>query len=104
MAHSENLKETFRILRKIIKPEDHSGMRQIDIPTRDQSRNIITRVDGSTKMTTLSDPTKVENAIIDRNIKHFGQAEGTAFTTRDLIMIFGIDGDSQATDNLIQGN
>ena len=54
-------------------------------------------------MITLLDPKDVEEAIILRNIKHFGQAEGTPFTTRDLTDIFGPNGDSQATDDLLRG-
>jgi hypothetical protein len=40
---------------------------------------------------------------LEGNIKHFGQTEGTAFTTEALIAIFGKDGESQATDDLLQG-
>jgi hypothetical protein len=104
MAYAECSRETFRILRNIIKPEDHSGIRQIDVPTIDSNWDGTTNNDGITKMTTITDPTEVEKAIITRNIKHFGQADGTAFTTEDIIKIFGKDGEShQATDNLLQG-
>ena len=103
MAHAENSRETFRILRNIIKPEDRSGIRQIDTPVKDHHGNIINQEDGSAIMTTITDPREVEKAIIERNIEHFGQAQGTAFTSQDLIAIFGKDGESQETENLLQG-
>jgi hypothetical protein len=103
MAHAENSRETFQILRNIIKPEDRSGIRQIDIPARDSNGNTMTTEDGSTKMTTITDPKEVEEAIINRNIKHFGQAKGTPFTTTNLTDIFGKDGETQATEELLQG-
>ena len=59
MANAKNFKETFRILQNINKPEDQSGIRQIDIPTGDPSGNETTRGEGSTKMTTLADPAEV---------------------------------------------
>jgi hypothetical protein len=103
MAHAENSRETFRILRNIVKPEDRSGIRQIDIPQRDASGKIQQTTQGTDKMITISDPQEVEQAIIRRNIKHFGQADGTPFTSQALIDIFGRDGDSKATEELLQG-
>ena len=84
MAHAENSCETFQILQNLVKPEDRSGIRQIDIPQRNNNGKIIQTTAGTDKMITLLDPKDIEEAIILRNIQHFGQAEGTPFTTRQL--------------------
>jgi hypothetical protein len=103
MAYAENSRETFQIPRNIKKPENRSGIKQIVVPAINPNGEVTTNKDGSTKMTTITDPIAVEKAIITRNIKHFGQADGTAFTTEDIIKIFGTDGESQATEDLLQG-
>ena len=41
--------------------------------------------------------------MIDRNIKHFGQATETPFNSTQFTDVFGMDGDSDATENLLQG-
>jgi hypothetical protein len=63
-----------------------------------------TTEDGQQIMRTIYDPKEVEQRLINRNIEHFSQAHGTLFTNPEVIEMFGINGDSKATDDLINGN
>ena len=104
MAHAEESRDTFRILQSVIKPQDKSGIKQIDIPATDANGATIIDEAGQTVMTTISDPATIEKMIIERNKKHFSQAHETPFTSKAITDIFGNDGESQATDDLIQGH
>ena len=103
MAYAKNSRETYQILRNIVKPEDRSSIRQIDIPQRNETGKIMKTKENTDKLITILHPKEVENTIIQRNITHFGQADGTPFTTKDITNIFAKDGNTQATDNLLRG-
>jgi hypothetical protein len=105
MARAEAKKAMFKKLRNIIKPEDKSGIKTIDVPAAQPTEvdPAIAPATTQSNMRRISDPEEVENALIERNIKHFSQAKGTPFTTTEVIEIFGIDGNSEATDDLING-
>ena len=59
--------------------------------------------DGKEAWTALTDPKEIESTIIARNIKHFGQATNTPFNSKEFTDIFGIDADSDATEDLLKG-
>ena len=104
MAYAEDMKETFRILKNLTKPQDRTGLKKIDIPATNEAGEALETPQGNAIMTTISDPTRVEELLLDRNREHFGQAQGTPFTGQAIIDIFGVDGSSTATDDLITGN
>ena len=103
MAQAEDSKETFRILKNIIKPQDRSGLKKLDVPATSEDGQPLVDALGNTILNTIGDPTKVEQLLIDRNKQHFGQAQGTPFTTQQMTDTFGLDGEGQATDDLILG-
>jgi hypothetical protein len=51
----------------------------------------------------LTDPQQIEKTIIERNIQHFGHATDTLFNLKVFTARFGINGDSEATENLLHG-
>ena len=103
MAHAEESKETFRILQQIIKQQDRSGITRLDVPTHDAEGVERVNSNGSQIMETISDPARVEELLLERNKKHFKQAEGTPFTTQALNQLFGTDEDSTTTEDLVNG-
>ena len=54
-------------------------------------------------MEMISDPARVVELLLDWNKIHFKQVEGTPFTTKALTQLFGTDGDSTTTEDLING-
>jgi hypothetical protein len=51
----------------------------------------------------VSEPSELEETILQNNKKHFQQANGTPFTTAPLIDIFGPTGTNDAAEKLYQG-
>ena len=49
MANAENTKNTFKLLRNVIKPQDRSGITKLKIPTRNQDGNIVRDDNGDEK-------------------------------------------------------
>jgi hypothetical protein len=50
------------------------------------------------------DKEEIDNNLLERNIEHFSQADGTPFTTSPLIDIVGEDGCSQMALQILEGN
>jgi len=51
--------------------------------------------------TTTTDPDRIAEAIIERNLRHFSQATGTPFTKHPMIDLFGPDGTNNNSDQLL---
>jgi hypothetical protein len=103
MANAEHTRNTFKLLQNVIKPQDRSGITKLKVPTVDAD-GIQMRDDNNLEQWhILTDPQEIEHTIIDRNIKHFGQATDTPFNSKQFTDVFGLDGDSDATENLLQG-
>jgi hypothetical protein len=62
----------------------------------------ILQPDGSTKI--ISDPDEMYNRIIDQDIQHYGQAEGTPCTITPLKDWLGSTGDTAMCDSWLQGS
>ena len=103
MANAEHTKNTFQFLKNVIKPQDRSGITRLKVPTTDENGTRILDDKGNEQWHILTDPQDIENTIIKRNILHFGQAHDTPFNSKEFIDMFGIDGDSEITEALLQG-
>ena len=103
MANAEHTRNTFRILKNVIKPQDRSGITRLKVPTTDGNGNQTYDAEKIEQWHTLTDPKDIEHTIIERNITHFGQATDTPFNSTQFTEIFGIDGDSEATEDLLRG-
>jgi hypothetical protein len=51
-----------------------------------------------------TDPTEIEDKLLERNIKHFGQADGTLFTTDYFKSDFTYEGVSSSVNRLLAGD
>jgi hypothetical protein len=60
-------------------------------------------IDGTTTWKTLSDPTLIEDALITRNIDHFGQAHESPFASSPLATELGFEGVNSASRDLLCG-
>ena len=59
--------------------------------------------DPTSPVRVVTDPTEVEQLLIKRNIKHFGQSQGTPFTTAPIIEHLGYRGNSPQVTKIING-
>jgi hypothetical protein len=52
----------------------------------------------------VSDPRHIETHLLARNIKHFGEADGTLFTRPEITKLFHYEGTSSYFNMLLKGD
>jgi hypothetical protein len=72
-----------------------SSLNTIDIPYLDENSQPTDDPERACIWTTISDPVIIEEKLLAQNIAHFGQAEGTLFTTQRFQHKFGYSGTTQ---------
>lgn len=89
-----------------INPAFHSTQRSslntIEVPHLDANSNPTDDPDQAVLWSTISDPLEIEERLLARNIAHFGQAQGTLFTTEYLQQKFGYNGVTTAVEDLMK--
>lgn len=90
----EKMKRNFQVLRATFHPAKGSGISKIDIPNPNQSGTYIR----------VSDPRKVEELLIDRNIKHFSQAKNTPFTSELMEEQLDYQGTNEIATKILEGD
>jgi hypothetical protein len=83
---------TFKLLRT--GKQAHGGITHLLVPETVNGNEILHRV---------FKKTEVDNTLLQRNIKHFSQADGTPFTTSPLLDIIGPDGCSPTAVHILEG-
>jgi hypothetical protein len=76
----------------------------IEIPFKDANSQPTDNPDTAVKRQTIADPVVIEEKLLARNIEHFGQAQGTLFTTDRLQQLFGYKGTTGVSAQLLEGN
>ena len=103
IQHKETNKKDWKLLRTIFKADIKSSLNYVEIPLADKEGNSTDDPDKASTWKCVSDPNEMENKIIERNIKHFGQANHTAFATQPLSQIFHYDGTGNNVNLLLDG-
>ena len=90
--------ETKEMLRRLpsIKPKSSGGLTMVKIPNP-ETDNPKT----ATAWTTITDPVLVEQKILARNQRHFGQAAPTPLATAELQRLLSFGGTSSLSDQLL---
>jgi hypothetical protein len=83
-------------------PNQRSSLNTIDVPYLDENKQPTNDPDRATIWTTISDPIEIEERILACNISHFGQAQGTLFTTTRMQHLFGYSGVTQTAEEFIK--
>jgi hypothetical protein len=91
MKHARKKKDQqlYKTLKHHFHPIHNSGLTHIIIPDKDKQGVPTDNVDDADTWKTETEPTTVLQKIMERNIKHFGQADGTPFTTEPIFEKFG---------------
>ncbi len=93
IIQAENTSSAYRILRSYLKPGDRGNIGEIEIINDD----------GTTSL--LEEPIQIFQKIIERDQRHYSQAEGTPFTCEPLRSLFGLAADTpQAQQFLHHGD
>jgi hypothetical protein len=94
----------YKTLRAHFHPNDRSGLSHILVPEADTNGVPTTDVDQAITWKTETSPQIILDTIQARNIKHFGQADGTPFSIAPLLNTFSYNGmTSNGTELIAQG-
>jgi Reverse transcriptase (RNA-dependent DNA polymerase) len=88
----------------VFHPPTRSNLNTVEVPHQDAARQPTNDPDNAVIWKTISDPLIIEEKLLARNTAHFGQAQGTLFTTNRLQSLFGYGGTTEAANRLLKGN
>jgi hypothetical protein len=103
ISNKEMKKADWAKLRGLFNPKPKSGLSNVEIPHKDIDGKETSNPDKAISWKRVTDPTSIEECLLNRNIKHFGQAEGSFFTRANVLELFDYEGTSSHVTNLIQG-
>jgi hypothetical protein len=96
-------KNDWKKIRQVMKPQDRSSFNTIEIPLHDEHGQTTEDPDRATMWQRITDPTMIEEKLLDRNLKHFGQAEGSLFINTVYQDISEYEGVSPGVELLLEG-
>ena len=94
----ETLKRSFAKIKYTINPNHYTMITHLEVPTDN------TPPKQATSWHRLTDPEAIKSRLIQRNINHFGSAQGTPWTVPPLSTDFSWDTTSPAHKNTLDGN
>ena len=94
--NTTNTRRIFAILRDRFKPRLSRGLTSLIVPDGQQNDNALYK--------TIHDQQEIENLLIARNIAHFGQAQGSPFTTSPIVDKIGYKGTNNFSAKIIRGD
>ena len=100
IKREEESAKSFQLLRRAMGKESQGGIKFILVPGEE------TKEDSNKDYETLIpifQPEEIERKILQRNKRHFSQAQGTPFTVSPLSDIFGYDGVTEEANSLLNG-
>ena len=93
--NNEMTKHDWSITKSKFNPTPRSRISSVEVPDKDAYGNVTDNPDKAVTWKRITDPVEVENKLLERNIKHFGQAEGTLFTLPEFQNDFQYEGVSE---------
>ncbi|KAI2491614.1 hypothetical protein MHU86_22931 [Fragilaria crotonensis] len=94
----EDIKHLFRKLKNVRSSNDRYGVTRLEIPVHPEEDPKV-----CTEWQQIDVPEEILRHLTRRNQQHFGQAQGTPFTTSPLAESLGFGGGSWAGDDLLNG-
>jgi hypothetical protein len=88
----EQSRNDFRTIKQTLKPRITKGIQHLDIPVEGEKDT----------WKHITDQKQIEEHILKRNKKHFGQAKSTPFGNGNLQELFGYEGTYDTTTKLIE--
>jgi hypothetical protein len=78
----------WRIINPVFRSAKQSSLSTINVPHLDENCQPTDDPDRASTWATISDPIKIKERLLARNIAHFGQAQGSLFTTTRMQHLF----------------
>jgi hypothetical protein len=103
ISKAETNQRDWKTIKQLFKPQLHSGINSIKIPHLNKDNVETDDPAEAVSWKRVTDPSHVEEKLIAWNTTHFGQAQGTLFTTSPLQEHFQYEGVSKAVDQLLKG-
>jgi hypothetical protein len=94
IKHREQSRSDHSKLRRVFKGDQGKGITRIEIPCENDP----------TKYKSICSPVEMMPPLINRNVNHFAQAEGTPFSTDPILKSLGYEGTNEVTDDIIDNN
>jgi hypothetical protein len=88
----ERARYNYNTIRRVLKNSKSKGIKYLDVPDNNTPGNWIR----------LTDLQQIEDAILERNMRHFNQAANTPFAQKDLMQLFGYKGTNITSQRLIK--
>jgi hypothetical protein len=104
IANHEMRKDDWDKIRNSFNPRVQSGLCTLEVPLHDAQGNETHDPDEALTWQRVSDPRDIEIHLLARNIKHFGQADGTLFTRPEITKLFHYEGTSSYVNMLLKGD
>jgi hypothetical protein len=86
-----------------MKPQERSNLNTIEIPLHDANGEPTDDPEKAATWQRITDPIIIEDKLLERNKKHFGQAEGSLFSNPNFQEMFQYEGVSPGVDMLLEG-
>jgi hypothetical protein len=103
ISKAETNRQDWKVIQKTMKPHYHSGLTTIKIPHLNNKHEETENPDEAVSWKRVTDPSLIEDRLLTRNIKHFGQSQGSLFTSRQIQDKFDYEGVNKAVELLLQG-
>jgi hypothetical protein len=100
--------ESYARIQRVTKPNSGGGLQRVDVPKRYEDGTIVhDHEEGNEVRVVLLEVEEIHKAILERNCKHFHQADDTTFAgvAKNTILydLIGYTGMSQATRDVVNG-
>jgi hypothetical protein len=102
ISKKEEARRRWKNIKQALKPSTKSELNTIEIPLCDKYGKATDEPDKAVAWRRITEPSEIENTLLERNIKHFGQAEGTIFTNSEFQETFSYEGTSPAVELLLE--
>ena len=104
IANCEMKQSDWAIVKNTLRPRVKSGISTVEVPNLGVDGLPTDDPEKAVSWKRLTNPIDIEERLLDRNVKHFGQAEGTLFTTNDIMKHFEYEGTTSDVQCLLEGN
>ena len=99
MQTQESRKGTYSTIKLYTKPDQDRSLATLEVPVDPDADPTAEE----TEWRRITDPKELDDALLQRNIKHFSQAQGTPFTEGELKQRLGHDGMTPTGDDILNG-
>jgi hypothetical protein len=98
------VRKTFSQLKVQLKSSRSNGITYIEVPDLDADGNSTDNPDRAATWRKVTDPVEMEDILLERNMSHFGQAQGTPFTVAPIVDAIGYDGEGSLEEMIKQSD